>query len=159
MRQDPNRGPAPWSRPFRDPSLLLAAVLVAACNGEDDFTLITAAVAQWHDYEWLAKSLPEEQARPLREWALLINSPQAAQQPCLFEQAKVGVQRGSADFAIMGEAVLRREAAVIGIEAITQMPQDNLGRRLQPPLLDRPGGCLMAHDVTLRVGRTRQVKP
>ena len=30
-----------------------------ACNGEDDFTLITAAVAQWHDYEWLAKSLPE----------------------------------------------------------------------------------------------------
>ena len=28
--------------------------------------------------KWLAKSLPEEQARPLREWALLINSPQAA---------------------------------------------------------------------------------
>src|SRR5690606_13143583 len=28
-----------------------------ACNGEDDFTLITAAVAQWHDYEWLARSL------------------------------------------------------------------------------------------------------
>ncbi|MCY1126752.1 FAD-dependent oxidoreductase [Frigidibacter sp. RF13] len=30
-----------------------------ACNGEDDYTLITAAVAQWHDYEWLAKSLPK----------------------------------------------------------------------------------------------------
>lgn len=30
-----------------------------ACNGEDDFTLITAAVAQWHDYEWLARSLPK----------------------------------------------------------------------------------------------------
>ena len=30
-----------------------------ACNGDDDFTLITAAAAQWHDYEWLAKSLPE----------------------------------------------------------------------------------------------------
>ncbi|MHA7776869.1 GcvT family protein [Roseibium sp. M-1] len=30
-----------------------------ACNGDDDFTLITAAVAQWHDYEWLAKNLPE----------------------------------------------------------------------------------------------------
>jgi hypothetical protein len=24
-----------------------------ACNGEDDFTLITAATAQWHDCEWL----------------------------------------------------------------------------------------------------------
>ncbi|WP_347311877.1 GcvT family protein [Defluviimonas sp. SAOS-178_SWC] len=30
-----------------------------ACNGADDFTLITAAVAQWHDYEWLARTLPE----------------------------------------------------------------------------------------------------
>jgi dimethylglycine dehydrogenase len=31
-----------------------------ACNGEDDFTLITAAAAQWHDYEWLARLLPRE---------------------------------------------------------------------------------------------------
>ncbi|WP_413875065.1 GcvT family protein [Albidovulum sp.] len=30
-----------------------------ACNGGDDFTLITAAVAQWHDYEWLARTLPK----------------------------------------------------------------------------------------------------
>ncbi|MGL4281319.1 MAG: GcvT family protein [Albidovulum sp.] len=30
-----------------------------ACNGEDDYTLITAAVAQWHDYEWLARTLPK----------------------------------------------------------------------------------------------------
>jgi len=28
-------------------------------HGEDDFTLITAAAAQWHDYEVLAKALPE----------------------------------------------------------------------------------------------------
>ncbi|MEO0664943.1 MAG: FAD-dependent oxidoreductase [Pseudomonadota bacterium] len=28
-------------------------------HGEDDFTLITAATAQWHDYEVLAKDLPE----------------------------------------------------------------------------------------------------
>ena len=27
-------------------------------HGEDDFTLITAAPAQWHDFEWLAKDLP-----------------------------------------------------------------------------------------------------
>ncbi len=30
-----------------------------ACNGEDDFTLITAATAQWHDHDWLARSLPK----------------------------------------------------------------------------------------------------
>ena len=33
--------------------------MTIACNGEDDFTLITAATAQWHDYEWLARDLPE----------------------------------------------------------------------------------------------------
>jgi dimethylglycine dehydrogenase len=27
--------------------------------GGHDYTLITAAVAQWHDYEWLARSLPK----------------------------------------------------------------------------------------------------
>jgi dimethylglycine dehydrogenase len=33
--------------------------MTVACNDEDDFTLITAAVAQWHDHEWLAKALPD----------------------------------------------------------------------------------------------------
>ncbi|EFL89629.1 FAD-dependent oxidoreductase [Ahrensia sp. R2A130] len=29
-------------------------------HGEDDFTLMTAAVAEWHDFEWLKKALPED---------------------------------------------------------------------------------------------------
>jgi dimethylglycine dehydrogenase len=32
--------------------------MTVACNGQDDYTLITAAVAQWHDREWLERWLP-----------------------------------------------------------------------------------------------------
>ena len=28
-------------------------------HADDHFTLITAAVAQWHDFDWLSKSLPD----------------------------------------------------------------------------------------------------
>jgi dimethylglycine dehydrogenase len=33
--------------------------MTVACNGEGDYTLITAAVAQWHDREWLERTLPK----------------------------------------------------------------------------------------------------
>ena len=33
--------------------------MTVACNAPDDFTLITAAVAQWHDREWLERTLPK----------------------------------------------------------------------------------------------------
>jgi dimethylglycine dehydrogenase len=43
---------------FPDDRGRIVTEMSVACNGEDDYTLITAAVAQWHDYEWLARGLP-----------------------------------------------------------------------------------------------------
>jgi dimethylglycine dehydrogenase len=42
---------------FPDKGGRIVTEMSVACNGEDDFTLITAATAQWHDYEWLARDL------------------------------------------------------------------------------------------------------
>lgn len=36
-------------------------------HGDDLFTLMTAAIAQWHDFEWLQKSLPENGAISLTD--------------------------------------------------------------------------------------------
>src|SRR5690606_10895528 len=44
---------------FPDDRGRIVTEMSVACNGEDDYTLITAAVAQWHDYEWLARNLPK----------------------------------------------------------------------------------------------------
>jgi dimethylglycine dehydrogenase len=44
---------------FPDHRGRIVTEMTIACNGADDFTLITAATAQWHDYEWLARDLPE----------------------------------------------------------------------------------------------------
>ncbi|MEM9048589.1 MAG: FAD-dependent oxidoreductase [Pseudomonadota bacterium] len=44
---------------FADPRGRIVTEMSVACNGPDDFTLISAASAQWHDFEWLAKSLPD----------------------------------------------------------------------------------------------------
>ncbi|MEM8632804.1 MAG: FAD-dependent oxidoreductase [Pseudomonadota bacterium] len=43
---------------FPDSRGRIATEMSVACNGQDDYTLITAAAAQWHDYEWLAKDMP-----------------------------------------------------------------------------------------------------
>ena len=45
---------------FPDDRGRIVTEMSVACNGEDDYTLITAAVAQWHDYEWLAGDLPDK---------------------------------------------------------------------------------------------------
>jgi dimethylglycine dehydrogenase len=42
---------------FPDERGRIVTEMSVTCNGEDDFTLITAATAQWHDCEWLAKDL------------------------------------------------------------------------------------------------------
>lgn len=42
---------------FPDERGRIVTEMSVACNGADDFTLITAASAQWHDYEWLARDL------------------------------------------------------------------------------------------------------
>ncbi len=44
---------------FPDHRGRIVTEMMVACNGEDDFTLITAAVAQWHDREWLERWLPK----------------------------------------------------------------------------------------------------
>jgi dimethylglycine dehydrogenase len=44
---------------FPDERGRIVTEMSVACNGADDYTLIAAAVAQWHDYEWLARSLPK----------------------------------------------------------------------------------------------------
>ena len=45
-------------------------------HGDDDFTLMTAAVAEWHDFEWLQKALPEDGSLKLTnhstEYAVLL---------------------------------------------------------------------------------------
>ena len=43
---------------FPDARGRIVTEMSVACNGPDDFTLITAAAAQWHDRDWLADSLP-----------------------------------------------------------------------------------------------------
>jgi len=42
---------------FPDNRGRIVTEMSVACNGPDDFTLITAATAQWHDYEWLTRDL------------------------------------------------------------------------------------------------------
>ncbi|MFN3147849.1 MAG: FAD-dependent oxidoreductase [Paracoccaceae bacterium] len=44
---------------FPDDRGRILTEMSVARNGEDDFTLITAATAQWHDWELLARALPE----------------------------------------------------------------------------------------------------
>ncbi|MEL6233760.1 MAG: FAD-dependent oxidoreductase [Pseudomonadota bacterium] len=43
---------------FPDARGRIVTEMSVARNGEEDFTLITAASGQWHDFEWLAKRLP-----------------------------------------------------------------------------------------------------
>ncbi len=44
---------------FPDHRGRIVTEMSVACNGTDDFTLITAAVAQWHDRDWLLRTLPK----------------------------------------------------------------------------------------------------
>ncbi|MEM9199979.1 MAG: FAD-dependent oxidoreductase, partial [Pseudomonadota bacterium] len=44
---------------FPDERGRIVTEMSVARNGEEDFTLITAASGQWHDFEWLARRLPE----------------------------------------------------------------------------------------------------
>ncbi|WP_136439413.1 GcvT family protein [Pacificoceanicola onchidii] len=44
---------------FPDERGRIVTEMSVAKNDEDDYTLITAAAAQWHDFEWLKRTLPE----------------------------------------------------------------------------------------------------
>ncbi|MEM9011143.1 MAG: FAD-dependent oxidoreductase [Pseudomonadota bacterium] len=43
---------------FPDDQGRIVTEMSVARNGEDDFTLITAAAAEWHDFDWLSRHLP-----------------------------------------------------------------------------------------------------
>jgi dimethylglycine dehydrogenase len=44
---------------FPDHRGRIVTEMSVACNDVDDYTLITAAVAQWHDRDWLMRTLPK----------------------------------------------------------------------------------------------------
>ena len=69
------------------------------------------------------------------------------------------VQCRDRHFRIVRQPRLRWEAAEVRVVPIAQEPQNDLGGRLQPALLDGPDGCLVAPGAALRAGRTRLVKP
>ncbi len=69
-----------------------------------------------------------------------------------FQFPQMVVKRGSADLAIRRQPRLRRKAAEIGIVAVAEVPEHDLGRRLQPPLQDGPVRREMAHARVLRRG-------
>jgi dimethylglycine dehydrogenase len=65
---------------FPDARGRIVTEMSVACHGEDDFTLITAATAQWHDYEWLVRDLAPglslvDQSRELS--TLIVTGPEA----------------------------------------------------------------------------------
>lgn len=65
----------------------------------------------------------------------------------------MGVEAGAGDFGIGRQLVLRRETPVIRVVPVAEMPEDELGRRRQPALLDRPVGGTMAHELAVTVSR------
>ena len=65
---------------FPDERGRIVTEMSVACHGADDFTLITAATAQWHDYEWLARDLAKglslvDQTREMS--TLIVTGPEA----------------------------------------------------------------------------------
>ena len=107
-------------------------------------------------WTWLwGKFLLEAEEVPGRPLAFRVfgEAPFAADQPGLFQLVEVGVQAGAGDFGIGRQLVLRRETPVIRVMPVAEMPEDELGRRRQPALLDRPVGGSMAHSAAVTVSR------
>ena len=65
---------------FPDTRGRIVTEMSIARNGEDDFTLITAATAQWHDRDWLIRSLPDGLTltdRTLEMSTLIVTGPES----------------------------------------------------------------------------------
>lgn len=103
----------------------------------------------WGKFFLKAEEVP---GRPLA-FRVFGEAPFAADEPGLFQLVEVGVQAGAGDFGIGRQLVLRREAPVIRVVPVAEMPEDELGRRRQPALLDRPVGGAMAHSAAVTVSR------
>ncbi len=108
---------------------------------------------------WKAVLEPQDVAGRLALVSAGIVDANAVDQPQFLQLRKMIVQRLDRHFRVLGQPRLGREAAEVGVVPVAEKPQHDLGGRLQPALLDRPDGCLVAHDAALRAGRTRLVNP
>ncbi|OJJ11523.1 hypothetical protein BKI51_07205 [Alphaproteobacteria bacterium AO1-B] len=68
-----------------------------------------------------------------------------ADQAAPFQVLQMQVQGGAAHFAVPRQGFLFGKTAVIRIVPVTQVPKNDLGRRFQAALQDRPVGRLVAH--------------
>ena len=85
--------------------------------GEDDFWLMTAAVALWHDFEHLQKALPEDGSLSLidttREWStLIVTGPQSRD---LLESITEGADLTTGWLTIQGATVAGKPAKLFRI--------------------------------------------
>jgi hypothetical protein len=69
----------------------------------------------------------------------------AADQTGLLEFVEIDVQSASRDLGIESQPLLRREAAVVWIVPVAEMPEHDLDRRLEAALLDGPVRGAMSH--------------
>ena len=118
------------------------------------------AVSGFRSWLWWESILkPQDVAcrQPLVSVGILRANP--VDQAQLLQLGKVIVQCRNRHFRIVGQPGLRRKTAEVRIVPVAQKPQNDLGGRLQPALLDGPDGCLVANGAALRAGRTRLVKP
>jgi hypothetical protein len=69
-------------------------------------------------------------------------------QPALFQQRQLVVQRRTAHLAIVRKLRLCRKASKIRVVPVSQVPEHDLRRRWQAALCDRPIGRAMAHAFT-----------
>ena len=93
---------------------------------------------------------PQNVAGRLLAFCHRIDAGAATDQTGQFQLAEMVVQGRAADLAIGCQPRLGREATEIGVVTVAEMPEHDLGGRLQPALQDRPVGRKMAHAQVLR---------
>ena len=108
---------------------------------------------------WKSVLEPQDVAGGLSLVGAGIMGADAVDQAQCLEPGEMVVQRRDRHFRILGQPGLCRKAAEIRIVAVTKMPEHDLGRGLQPALLDGPVGGVMAHGATRHAGTMRVVKP
>jgi hypothetical protein len=75
----------------------------------------------------------------------LVGTLLAANQACFLKLDEVAIDRSTRDFAIPRQRRLVREAPVVGVMAVCQVPEDYLGDRANAALLYSPIRCAMTH--------------
>jgi hypothetical protein len=73
----------------------------------------------------------------------------AKNQSALFEDREMPVDACARKLAAVDQIGLRRKAALRRVVTIGEVPKENLGRRVEPALLDRPVGREVAHGAQI----------